>query len=45
MVLLGGFVISDILYGCDHPIYNHSPVGELNLPTQFSGITTLKSLV
>ena len=40
-----GFVISDIVFGCDDPTYNPSPVQELSLLTQFSGITTLQSLV
>ena len=43
--LQGGFVISDIVFGCDDPTYNPSPVRELSLLTQFSGITTLQSLV
>ena len=45
IVLQGGFVISDIVFGCDDPTYNPSPVRELSLLTQFSGITTLQSLV
>ena len=45
IVLQGGFVISDIVFGCDNPTYNPSPVRELSLLTQFSGITTLQSLV
>ena len=45
MVLQGGFVISDKVFGCDDPTYNRSPVWELSLLTQFSGITTLQSLV
>ena len=45
MVLQGGFVISDKVFGCDNPTYNPSPVRELSLLTQFSGITTLQSLV
>ena len=43
--LHGGFVISDIAFGCDDLTYNPSPVRELSLLTQFSGITTLQSLV
>ena len=39
------FVISDIVFGCDDPTYNPSPVQELSLLTQFSGITTLQSIV
>ena len=45
MVLQGIFVISDIAFGCGDPTYNPSPVGELSLLTQFSGITTLQSLI
>ena len=44
-ILQGGFIISDIVFGCDNPTYNPSPVRELSLLTQFSGITTLQSLV
>ena len=40
-----GFVISDIVFGCDGPTSNPSPVWELSLITQFSGFTTLQSLV
>ena len=43
--LQGGFVISDIVFGCDDPTYNPSSVRELSLLTQFSGFTTLQSLV
>ena len=43
--MIGGFVISDIVFGCDNPTYNPSPVQELSLLNQFSGITTLQSLV
>ena len=43
--LQGGFVISDIIFGCDDPIYNPSPVRELSLLTQFSAFRTLQSLV
>ena len=45
MVLQEGFVISDIVFMCDDPCYNPSPVRELRLLTQFSGFTTLQSLV
>ena len=45
MVLQGGFVISESVFGCDDPTYNPSPVRELSLLTLFSGITTLQSLV
>ena len=45
MVLQGGFVISDIVFGCDDHTYNPSPVRELSLLTQFSVIRTLQSLV
>ena len=45
MVLQGGFVVSDIIFGGDNPIYKPSPVWELGFLTQFSGFTTLQSLV
>ena len=51
MVLQGGFVISDIVFWCDHPTDNPSPltVCQLILLTdfvnEFSGITTLQSVV
>ena len=45
MVLQGGFVISDIVFGCDDGTYNASPVSELSVVTQFSGFTTVQSLV
>ena len=45
MVLQGGFVILDKVFGCDDPTYNPSRVWELRLLTQISGITTLQSLV
>ena len=35
MVLEGGFVISDIIFGCDDPTYNPSPVQELSLHLSF----------
>ena len=41
----GGFVISDIVFGCNDPTYNPIPVRGLSLLTQFSGFTTLQSLV
>ena len=44
MVLQGGFVISEIVFGCDNPIYNLSPVWKLSMLTQFSVVTTLQSL-
>ena len=44
MILQRGFVISDKVFGCDDPTYNPSPVRELSLLTQFSGIATLHSL-
>ena len=40
MVLQGGFVISNKVFGCDDATCNPSPVQELSLLTQFSGITT-----
>ena len=43
--LQGGFVISDIIFGCDDPTNNPSPVRELSMLTQFSGFTSLQSLV
>ena len=36
MILQGGFVISDIVFGFGVPTYNPSPVHELSLLTQFS---------
>ena len=45
IVLPGGVVISYIVFGCDDPTNNPSPVRELSLLTQFSGFTTLQSLV
>ena len=42
---MGFFVNSDIVFGFDNPTYNSSPVRELSLVTQFSGITTLQSLI
>ena len=43
--LQGGFVISEIVFGCDNPTYNPSFLWELWLLTQCSGITTLQSLI
>ena len=37
--------MSGKVFGCDDPTYNPSSVRELSLLTQFSGITTLQSLV
>ena len=45
MVFQWGFVIFDKVFGCGNPTDNPSPVWELNLLTQFSGITTLEYLV
>ena len=45
MVLQGGFVISDIVFGCDDGTYNASPVWELSVVTQFSDFTNVQSLV
>ena len=42
--LHGGFVNLDIVFGCD-PTYNPSSVQKFSLLTQFSGLTTLQSLV
>ena len=36
---------SDIVFGCDDPTHNPSSVRILSLLTQFSGLTTLQSLV
>ena len=41
----GGFVNSDIVFGCDNHTANLSSVRILSLLTQFSGLTTLQSLV
>ena len=41
MVLQVGFVISDIVFGCENPPSNPSPVRDLSLLIQFSSITTL----
>ena len=43
--LQAAFVISDMVFGCDDPTYNPSPVWELSLHTKFSGFTTGQSLV
>ena len=45
MILQGGFVILDIVFGCGNATCNPSPVRELSLLTQFLGIITLQSLV
>ena len=45
MILQGGFVISDFVFGCGDPTYNPSPVMEFRLFTQCSVITILKYLV
>ena len=45
MILQRAFVMSGKVFGCDGPTYNPSPVQELSLLTQFSGIPTLQSLV
>ena len=37
----GGFVNSDIVFGCDDSTHNPSSVWMLSLFTQFSGLTTL----
>ena len=34
-ILQGGYVILDIVFGCDYPINNLNPVGELSFLTQF----------
>ena len=39
-----GFAISEIVFGCDKPTYDPSPVRELSFITQFSGLATLQSL-
>ena len=41
----GRFVILDIVFGCDDPTHNRSYFQILNLLIQFSGLTTLQSLV
>ena len=40
-----GFVNLDIVFRCDDPTYNPSPVQKLSLLTQFSGLVTLQSLI
>ena len=45
MVLQVGFIILDIVFGCDNYTYNPSPVPELSLLIQFSVFTTLQSLI
>ena len=44
MILQGGFVVLGIIFGCDNHRYNSSPVWELSLLAQFSGITILQAL-
>ena len=41
----GGFANSDTVFGCDNLTHNPSSVQILSLVTQFSGLTTLQSLV
>ena len=41
----GGFVNSDIVFGCDDPTHSPNSVQILSLLTQFSVLTTLQSLV
>ena len=41
----GRFVNSDMVVGCDDPTHNPSSVRILSLLTQFSGLTSLQSLV
>ena len=43
--LQGGFVILDIVFGCDNPTFIICLVQELSLLTQFSRITTQQFLV
>ena len=45
ILIQGGFVNSDIVFGCDDPTHKPSSVQILSLLTQFSGLTTLQSLV
>ena len=40
-----GFVISDVVFGHENLTYNPNPAQELNLFIEFSGFTTLQSLV
>ena len=41
----GGFVILDIVFGCNDPTHNLSYFQILNLLMQFSDLTTLQSLI
>ena len=45
MILYRDFIISDIVSRCNDPKYNLNPVQDFSLVTQFSGITTLQSLL
>ena len=45
MILQRGFAILDIVFGHDNPTYNPNSVQKWSLLIQFSGITTLQSLV
>ena len=40
-----GFINSDIAFGCEDPTNNPSSIWISSLPNQFSGLTTLQSLV
>ena len=44
-LMQGGFANSDTVFGCDNLTHNPSSVQILSLVTQFSGLTTLQSLV
>ena len=45
MVVQEGFVIVDMVYGCDNCTYNPSAVQELSLLTKFLSIKTLQLIV
>ena len=45
MVVQEGFVIVDMVYGCDNRTYNPSAVQELSLLTKFLSIKTLQLIV
>ena len=45
ILMEGGFVNSGIVLGCEYPTHNPSTVRILSFLTQFSGLTTLQSLV
>ena len=45
MVLQGTFVISDIVFGYDHPTYSPFSIQELSVLTQFCGNTTLPAVL